>query len=304
MGAFSYTRLACSRDNNNQTRACPATGIPRRYSMEGPTPPSILYLWPRRTVHVGPMEGIVEFSQAAASLTVSLGGPVKVMSVGMRAPTECSSVLLRAGQKVTLDAGGTVLGTCYLDALGQDYGMLMSGMAACREGVLCGVKDERGYRDFFSQLLNETSLAPEQAYQMLERLINPLQRPYPEVDARVAATVARIQARVAENTSVEDLAAAVSLSIPRLVQLFREQVGVPIRRYRLWHRLFVTAEGIGGGLSLTDAAITAGFNDSAHFCHSFRLILGLKPSDIFTALRDIRVYVSSTPDIASNQTAH
>ncbi|WP_417502770.1 helix-turn-helix domain-containing protein [Marinobacter sp.] len=266
--------------------------------MEGHTSPRILYLWPRRTVHVGQVKGIGEFSQAAASLMVSLEGPVKVMSAGMRVPTECSSLLLRAGQTVTIDAGEAVLGTCYLDALGQDYDMLLPCMAECREGILCSVDGEAAYRDFFSQLLTETARTPEQAYQVLEQLINPRRRPYPEVDARVAATVAMIQARVAENTAVEDLAAAVSLSVPRLVQLFREQVGVPIRRYRLWHRLFVTAEGVGRGLSLTDAAITAGFNDSAHFCHSFRLILGLKPSYIFPALRDTRVCVSSMSNIA------
>jgi AraC-like DNA-binding protein len=86
------------------------------------------------------------------------------------------------------------------------------------------------------------------------------------------------------------LAAQVGLSEPRLLQLFKETLGVPIRRYRQWHRLFVTAVGVTHGLSLTAAALEAGFTDSAHFSHTFRSILGTTPSAMFSPRGNIRLH--------------
>ena len=79
--------------------------------------------------------------------------------------------------------------------------------------------------------------------------------------------------------SVAEIAAKVSLSIPRLIQLFKQVTGTPIRRFRLWQRIFVTAEKLSTGLSLTDAAMEAGFSDYAHFSRTYRELSGGNPSD-------------------------
>ena len=88
----------------------------------------------------------------------------------------------------------------------------------------------------------------------------------------------------------------VGLSVPRLRQLCKQQVGVPIRRYRQWHRLFVTATGVSRGLSLTDAALAAGFSDSSHFHHAFYNILGMKPSAILSRWPDLRLYAPASAE--------
>ena len=61
--------------------------------------------------------------------------------------------------------------------------------------------------------------------------------------------------------------------------LFKQVTGTPIRRFRLWQRIFVTSEKLSTGLSLTDAAIEAGFSDYAHFSRTFRELGGGNPSD-------------------------
>ena len=99
-----------------------------------------------------------------------------------------------------------------------------------------------------------------------------------------------IKADVACNQSIEFLAEQVGLSVPRLTQLFRQKIGIPIRRYRQWHRLFVTSVGVARGMNLTDAAMAAGFTDSAHFSHTFRSIIGMSPSAALAQPRGIRLF--------------
>ncbi|MDC0661566.1 helix-turn-helix domain-containing protein [Marinobacter sp. SS21] len=201
----------------------------------------------------------------------------------MASSRQSRSLLLPPGGSVSVDAGQTLIGTCYLDALGQDYAWLRGQMAVGAEGTATGVVREDQFRSLFRRLLRSPTTS-EDAYRCLESVINPHHCPYPEVDPRVARVVALIRELVAENTSVETLAQAVNLSVPRLMQLFRQYVGVPIRRYRQWHRLFVTTIAVAQGKSLTEAAMDAGFTDSAHFSHTFRTTLGLKPTDVLTEL--------------------
>jgi len=103
--------------------------------------------------------------------------------------------------------------------------------------------------------------------------------------------VEHIKQTVDDNLSVEDLASLVNLSVPRLVQLFKQQTGVPMRRFRLWHRLYVTAVKMGKGESLTQAAISAGFTDSSHFSHTFRDMLGMSPTAVFAQPNELKIMV-------------
>ena len=76
------------------------------------------------------------------------------------------------------------------------------------------------------------------------------------------------------------LSTAVALSPSRLSHLFREQVGLPIRRFLLWLRLREALSAVARGESLTTAAHAAGFSDAAHFTRTFRRMLGIAPSEL------------------------
>ena len=76
------------------------------------------------------------------------------------------------------------------------------------------------------------------------------------------------------------LAAVSGLSRSRLMHLFTESVGVPIRPYLLWLRLQRAACDLMNGASVTDAAQNAGFSDAAHLTRTFRRMLGTTPSDL------------------------
>jgi AraC-like DNA-binding protein len=86
----------------------------------------------------------------------------------------------------------------------------------------------------------------------------------------------------------------VFLSESRLLHLFKEQIGLPIRNYILWIRLKKVVELIANGESLTYAAHEAGFSDSAHLSKIFLKSIGINPSFLIKNSKFIQVFV---PDL-------
>jgi AraC-like DNA-binding protein len=85
------------------------------------------------------------------------------------------------------------------------------------------------------------------------------------------------------DTSLEALATEVGLSPGRLMHVFTESVGIPLRPYLGWLRLQRAAAAIVCGVPLSQAAAMAGFVDAAHMTRSFRAMFGATPSSLRAA---------------------
>ena len=253
--------------------------------MPSATPSSLLYLWDRRTLFVGQLSESLELSQAAATLVLGLDQGFTLESAGRLLP--CRSALLPAGSRVRLQAADNRLVVWYLDPFGADFAALRGQMEAAEAGLCMGLADEAQWLARHRELLDEQA-TPAQAYALIEQLVGAA-APF-KLDARISSVVSLIKRDVANNLSARYLAAQGDLSEPRLSQLFKDTLGVPIRRYRQWHRLFVTAVGVTQGLSLTTAALAAGFTDSAHFSRTFRSILGMPPSAMLNPRGRMRMF--------------
>jgi AraC-like DNA-binding protein len=83
---------------------------------------------------------------------------------------------------------------------------------------------------------------------------------------------------VGDIASLETLAALVHLSPGRLMHVFTESIGIPLRPYLAWLRLQRAAMAIVNGQPMGDAAHAAGFADSAHMSRTFKRMLGVAPS--------------------------
>jgi AraC-like DNA-binding protein len=260
---------------------------------------ALLYLWDRRTVFVDRLDAPIRLSQAAANLSVTLGPAMHVNLPKERISFRCNSLLLPAGQTVEVDTGDAVVMSCYLDPFGEDYAALFGRTRQQFGKVGVHLENQSSFQTC-CRLIQQPETAAAEAYRMLDDLIG-RSSGGAAVDHRMRRILELIKREVSENTPAEVLADEVGLSVPRLMQLFKQQVGVPIRRYRQWHRLFVTATGVSRGLSLTDAALAAGFSDSSHFHHAFCNILGMKPSAVLSRWPDIRLYApaSSEQDIST-----
>jgi AraC-like DNA-binding protein len=95
-----------------------------------------------------------------------------------------------------------------------------------------------------------------------------------EPDARVRKILAWVQERLDYPVSLADAAELAGLSKARVRHLFVEQTGLPFRTYLVWLRLMKGLDAFASGASLTDAALDAGFADSAHFSRTFRRMFG------------------------------
>lgn len=100
------------------------------------------------------------------------------------------------------------------------------------------------------------------------------------IDPRIQAVMKLLREKyLSEKLSIAEIAHHACLSESRLIHLFTKQVGIPLRRYVLWLRLSTGIRLAVQGKSLTEAAHSAGFADSAHFSRTCRSMYGISPSD-------------------------
>jgi AraC-like DNA-binding protein len=252
------------------------------------TPYSLLYLWRLRTLYMGEMFELATQTPAASALLLALEKPFRIRDSRTAEFVQTRSALVPAGVSICVETPTQIMACCYLDPLGRDKAAFEPGMRRQHGLIRVDSENEQQQLQVCADLYQARAPAAE-AYRVLMQNIFPQHLPTAPitVDARIAEVVELIRRDPVSNLSNQLLAQQVGLSEVQLQRLFKQVTGIPVRRYRLWHRLFVTASLMMLGRTLTDAAIEAGFSDSSHFNHAFRSILGMKPSSIFLRRQNI-----------------
>ncbi len=86
-------------------------------------------------------------------------------------------------------------------------------------------------------------------------------------------------AQSGQDISRSALATMAHLSPSRFSHWFSERTGLPLRSYKKWLKLINGFE-LSRRMSLTEAAVIAGFTDQAHFCRAVVEAFGVNPSTI------------------------
>lgn len=107
----------------------------------------------------------------------------------------------------------------------------------------------------------------------------------PALDARLSRALALLEEELDQALPLRRLSTDVRLSEGRLSRLFQRDIGMPYRPYRRWRRVQHALLLVQEGASLTEAAIDAGFSDSAHFSRTIRRVFGVRASAIAPLLR-------------------
>ncbi len=94
------------------------------------------------------------------------------------------------------------------------------------------------------------------------------------MDQRIKSVIEICKQTPEKKIPLKVLANSIHLSEGRLRHLFKQQVGIPIRRYLLWLRLSDALMELSKGGTFTDAAHHAGFSDSAHLSRTYRRMYG------------------------------
>jgi AraC-like DNA-binding protein len=226
-------------------------------------------------VFAGPLDHNAPHAHSTAVYLAGLYGSFRLRISGGGWQT-CRSAVVRAGVPYEFDVGGDPLGVIYLepDMAGADaLASLVSGGEAI-DGVLIGGSDPSPLREYFEQRPGAIDMRGD----MQEVVAFGRRRARRSMDARIARAVAELQDGADEELSAATAAATAGLSPSRFQHLFTQEVGVPFRRYRGWHRLRAAIRVAAQGASLTAAAHAAGFADQAHFSRAFRAAFGAPPS--------------------------
>lgn len=83
---------------------------------------------------------------------------------------------------------------------------------------------------------------------------------------------------------LSELTSKVFLSDSRLSHLFKEHIGISIKKYLVWNRLRQAINTyLNENTNLTEVSIQSGFFDQAHLTNSFKNVLGVSPSKAYNS---------------------
>lgn len=111
-------------------------------------------------------------------------------------------------------------------------------------------------------------------------------------DPRIATALSLVTPKflVEHSQPIKHLATCVHLSSSRFRHLFLSEMGMSVQSYLRWQRLLAALRASAYGASLTEAAYTAGFADSAHLTRVCRATFGLPPARIFKNSHAVQVF--------------
>lgn len=104
-------------------------------------------------------------------------------------------------------------------------------------------------------------------------------------DDRVISIIEYIENHDLEyDTMIHTLTQTVNLSSSRLSHLFRENVGLSLKKYLVWCKLKKTIkQHLNNQDDLFTSLIQGGFYDQPHFSRAFKTMLGIKPSGAYNS---------------------
>lgn len=117
------------------------------------------------------------------------------------------------------------------------------------------------------------------------------------LDSRIYRALNLIEQVEFRKTKISGLAERTGISESRLQHLFKEQVGIPIKKYLLWKRIIDGINFAARGRDFTTAAFEAGFADGAHMSRTFKTMFGINLSDFFSAKQPMEVVFEQITEV-------
>ncbi|MCR9142864.1 MAG: AraC family transcriptional regulator [bacterium] len=246
---------------------------------------NILYVWQGRILYAGATGYAAEpHRHYAASLLIAPEEPLLLNVDGRSSRPRC--VLLRPNLYHQSISQARVL-VLQLDpdsALYEPMGRWL-GSDGYREIPYESVASfEHRFSELFLEML-DCREADRLYCDVIRQIWGADPRQAPRIQARIARLIEELKADLPEQISVSDLAARVGLSEDRFMHVFKDEMGLPVRRYVLWLRLHRAARMMKSGVTLTEAAHAAGFSDSAHMSRTFKDNFGVSPSGFLSPAR-------------------
>ncbi len=144
-----------------------------------------------------------------------------------------------------------------------------------KAAALIGTENKQQYIDFINELTEYLGVKRNSGI----------------LDERITALLEILQKCDCYDHTIENFAKSVCLSSSRLSHLFREQIGVPLKSYILFHQLEKAFTALLNGTNITDAAMLAGFDSPSHFAATVKKWMGMPVSASIKDSEFLKVFI-------------
>ncbi len=234
-------------------------------------------VWPPALATRGPGSRSALHSHHSLHFVLSIDGELRVRTSPLGRWATAAGVLTAADVPHAIDSHGTEVLLVFLDPESEAGAMFRPLL---QQPVRAVSAQERAalVRDVVPRTILSSG-AEEWVRNAAGVLGVPLAASQRPIHPRVRKLLRTLHSSgIDEATSLGALAASVGLSPSRLMHVFTESIGIPLRPYLSWLRVQRAAIAIVNGSPLGEAAHTAGFSDAAHMSRTFKRMLGVAPS--------------------------
>lgn len=246
--------------------------------MIGNEPRLHLYVWSERFLYVGPSKATtLHRNHAAAWLNASEGNMQVTLADGTL--LENTVVYLPSGTEYAAAAAGATIAALYWEPESASFHRVAEQFENVPRAFHCPRTSMEAWA-----MLQDPSTPLTEAELLMTKIfgLDPTKSTGATLaDARVDAALSFLRESPQLYGSIEALSEKVHLSPSRFAHVFKTVVGVPVRRYVLWMKMRRALDLAIGGQSLTAAALSAGFADSAHLSRTVRAMMGIAPEYLF-----------------------
>ena len=245
---------------------------------EGPCPQRIRgFLWPTEFLVVTNFLQAEPHAHGALQLSVGLEGAPRVWLGGEW--RQVGGLIIDTATEHGFDCAGALTAIGWVESESPTGRFLRGQLLRGRTWAVL----EGDTTDSLRALLDGVADTDcETAHRRWRSVLAELGSPHTDVvhqyDSRISAVLDHLRTVPSPPPTVEDLCRIAHMSESRLQHVFHEQVGVPIRRYLLWHRYMAAMRHLSAGATATEAAHAAGFSDSAHFTRTAHTVNGFTPT--------------------------
>lgn len=236
-----------------------------------------LILGTDRSLYRGELPATGWHCHGAPVLLIGLSGRFVLHFAGGRTES-CHSAWIDSGIEHVFDSRGEQVATMYLEPDAVDTRRWRAHFSRQDGGLVfdpCVSVQGRSSMDAYLRNFDLDALLPFQCTDVAP------------IDARVAYAVNALRRPGMAPPGRGALAQATGLSESRFNHLFRSEMGVSFRSYRVWSQVRAALGALGTDSRLTQAALEGGFVDSSHFSHIFRKTFGMTPSSVLKPLREV-----------------
>jgi len=237
-----------------------------------------IYAWPERFLYLGPSTKTSLHRNHAATWLLAREGKLRV-TLAMGGVLENEVIYLPPETEYATDLASSSIAALYWEPESLNLQRVLEQI----ENVPHAYASTRVNEGEFLRL-HAFETTRDEADEILARMFGfaRMQSSQPAyMDARINAALVFLRDSPQAYGSIAALSERVHLSPSRFAHLFKKVVGVPVRRYVLWLKMRRALDLAIAGDSLTTAALSAGFADSAHLSRSVRAMMGIAPEFLF-----------------------